>query len=89
LIFLGGVLADQGLLSEADRCFLQATECAEGCIEEAFYNLGMIRLGEERYANAVKYLRKALRIDPVYREAKLALRDARLALRYRKREKLR
>ena len=41
-IYLGGVLARQGRLREAEKIHRQATEtCDEGCIDEAFLNLAL------------------------------------------------
>jgi tetratricopeptide (TPR) repeat protein len=74
-IFLGAVLARQGRLSAAEAVHRAATRCAEGCIDEAFLNLGLVLRAQERFEEAADCLREAIRLDPEYYEARLALRD--------------
>lgn len=74
-IFLGGVLARQGRLHEAAEVHRAATGCAEGCIDEAFLNLGLVLRALGRFAEAAECLREAIRLDPDYRAARRALRD--------------
>lgn len=79
-IFLGSHLFKQGRLKEAEACFRRAIKCSEGCIEEAYFNLGGIMLASGRYAEALKCYQKALRIDPDYALAKKRLKDVKLAI---------
>jgi tetratricopeptide (TPR) repeat protein len=65
---------------QAERHFLRALKCSEGCVEEACFNLGGISLGKRNYTDAIKYYREALKIDPKYKIAKERLADTELAL---------
>jgi len=76
-IYLGGILALRGRLPEAEAIYREATEeCFDGCIDEAFLNLGFVLRAQERFAEAAACFRDALQIDPHYRAASRALRDA-------------
>ena len=75
-IYLGAVRSKQGRFSEAEEAYLAATHCIHGCIDEAHYNLGIILLARERFEAAAECFREAIRLDPEYRAAKVALRDA-------------
>jgi tetratricopeptide (TPR) repeat protein len=79
-IYLGGVLAKSGRLHEAEAAHRAATECAEGCRDEAFLNLGLVLRALERYEEAARCFEAALHIDPKYQAAKRALRDVRSML---------
>lgn len=74
-IFLGAVLAKQGRLLEAEDVHRTAIACVEGCIDEAYLNLGFILRARERFAEAADCFREAIRLDPNYRPARRALRD--------------
>ncbi len=74
-ICLGGILAKQGLLQEAAEVHRSGTRCTEGCIDEAFLNLGYVLRAQEKFEEAGECFREAIRRDPKYREAKEALRD--------------
>ncbi|HEU0039702.1 MAG TPA: tetratricopeptide repeat protein, partial [Verrucomicrobiae bacterium] len=63
--------------------YRSALKCSEGCIEEAYFNLGGVLLAHRRYEEAIECYRKALNIDPKYGIAKKRLRDAELALRFK------
>jgi tetratricopeptide (TPR) repeat protein len=80
-IYLGGVLAQAGRLEEAEAALLAATRCEHGCRDEAYLNLGLVLRALGRLGEAALCFEAALRIDPKYRAAKLALRDVRQALR--------
>jgi cytochrome c-type biogenesis protein CcmH/NrfG len=85
-IYLGAILALQGRLREAEEAHRTATEtCYEGCIDEAFLNLGLVLLAQERFEEAAECLREAIRIDPDYRHARKALRDVERCLRMMRR----
>jgi tetratricopeptide (TPR) repeat protein len=89
-IYLGGVLARQGRLREAERIHRRATEiCDEGCIDEAFLNLALVLRAQERFDEAAACLREAIRIDPEYADAKVVLRDVERCQRYVTRDLLR
>lgn len=79
MIYLGLTLALQGRLRDAERVHRSATQCLEGCIDEAFYNLGLVLRAQERYQEAAECFREAIRRDPKYRIARRALRDVELA----------
>ena len=81
LIFLGGMLAKQGRFAEAEEIHRAATACGEGCIDEAFLNLGFVLRARGRFAEAADCFREAIRLDPDYRAARRALRDVELCLK--------
>jgi tetratricopeptide (TPR) repeat protein len=75
-IYLGGLLARQGKLREAEKIHRQATEtCDEGCLDEAFLNLALVLRAQDRFDEAAVCLREAIRIDPDYCDAQTVLRD--------------
>lgn len=74
-IFLGALLAGVGRLQEAEAIHRRATRCKEGCIDEAFLNLGLVLRALERYSDARKCFQRALDIDPKYKLARKALSD--------------
>lgn len=74
-IYLGGILACQGRLGEAEMVHRAAVGCAEGCIDEAYFNLGLVLRAQERFVEASECFAHALALDPDYRAAKKALRD--------------
>lgn len=82
-IYLGSVLALQGRLAEAEMTHRAATQCQEGCIDEAYLNLGFVLRAQDRLVEASECFAHALALDPEYRAAKKALRDVRLALKIR------
>lgn len=89
LIFLGGVLAKQGKLAEAEKVHRRAirTRTPGDAVDEAHHNLGLVLRARRRQNEAAKHFVAALRIDPRYRQAKEALRDVRAALRIRRQVK--
>ncbi len=76
-VYLGGVLAMQGRLREAEEVHRAATERCDDKrgLGEAFLNLGLVLRGQERFDEAANSLREALRIDAKNQPAKKALRD--------------
>ena len=74
-IYLGAVLAKQGRFTEAEEAHRSATRCTEGCIDEAYLNLGFVLRACERFSEAAECFREAIRLDPEYRAARIALRD--------------
>jgi tetratricopeptide (TPR) repeat protein len=53
----------------------RGVSCLEGAREEALLFLGLTLVASEKYAEARGCFRKALRIDPKYREARKELLD--------------
>lgn len=74
-IYLGKFLARAGRLQEAAAVHRRATRCKEGCIDEAFLFLGLALRALERYSDARKCFKRALDIDPKYKEARKELDD--------------
>jgi Flp pilus assembly protein TadD len=79
-VFLGAMLAKQGRLGEAEAAHREATQCVEGEVSEAFLNLGFVLRAQDRLAEAADSFREAIRLDPGYRDARMALRDVKRAL---------
>jgi tetratricopeptide (TPR) repeat protein len=77
LIFLGGCLARQGKLEEAERVHRRAIRARTpgDAIDEAHLNLGLVLRALNRNREAATHFRAALRIDPRCQHAKEALRD--------------
>lgn len=74
-IYLGSLLALEGRLSEAEVVHRQATLCNEGCLDEAFFNLGLVLRALEQYPDARECFQRALALDPKYKEARKELSD--------------
>ena len=68
-IYIGSILVKSGRLNEAEEYHRKATLCTEGCIDEAYLNLGYVLRAQERYTEALDCFNKALEIDPEYKEA--------------------
>jgi tetratricopeptide (TPR) repeat protein len=82
-IFLGGVWAKQGRFYDAEEVHRAAIKCPEGCIDEAYLNLGFVLCALEQFGEAAECFREAIRLDPEYRAAKRALRDVELCIELR------
>jgi tetratricopeptide (TPR) repeat protein len=63
-IFLGSNAFMRGLHKESEAHYRRALECSEGCLEEAYFNLGGILLGKRKYSEAIECYEEALKIDP-------------------------
>ena len=74
-IFLGALLAVSGKLTEAETVHRKATRCPEGCIDEAYLNLGLVLKARQRYAEARSCFQKALKMAPNYKEARRQLKE--------------
>jgi Flp pilus assembly protein TadD len=75
-IMLGCVLADLGELDAAETAHRSATACTGGgCIDEAFFNLGLILRAKQRYAEAFECFERAIQLDPHYSLAIAARED--------------
>jgi tetratricopeptide (TPR) repeat protein len=81
-IFLGALLAKQGRLEEAERSQRTAIDCAEGCMDEAYLNLGLVLRAQERFVEAADCFRTAIRLDPGYRVAREALQDVERCIKW-------
>ncbi len=80
-IYLGAMFAKQGRFYEAEENYRTAIQCSEGCIDEAYLNLGLVLRARERFREAAECFREAIRLDPKYRAAKRALRDVELCIK--------
>jgi Flp pilus assembly protein TadD len=74
-IYLGAMLAKNGRLDEAEVCHRQATGCLEGCIDEAYLNLGYVLRAQGRYLDALECFREASSRDPLDTDVHEALED--------------
>jgi tetratricopeptide (TPR) repeat protein len=74
-IYLGGMFAGQGRFGEAEALHRRATQCIDGCIDEAYLNLGFVLRAKGEYLNALDCFREALARSPDYEEAKAGLAD--------------
>jgi tetratricopeptide (TPR) repeat protein len=74
-IYLGAMLAKNGRLEEAESWHRRAVQCPEGCIDEAYLNLGYVLRAKEEYPEAWECFREALRRDPLYQAAEEAIED--------------
>src|SRR3954469_874585 len=82
-IYLGGLLARRGRLSEAEGVYRQAIQCRKGCVDEAWHNLGLVLRALERYDEAIQCFERATSIDPQYKAARMAKRDVAEVMRLR------
>lgn len=69
LIFAASAAFCRGDIQRAEELARKATECPEGCIDEAYSNLGGYLLAQQRYEEARDCHLKALEITPDYRPA--------------------
>lgn len=74
-IMLGAVLAKRGKLDAAEQTHRAATVCASGCVDEAYFNLGLVLRAQERYREALECFERALELDPDYERAAQARLD--------------
>ena len=84
-IFLGGLLAKCGQFEEAETVHRRGTACEEGCIDEAWHNIGLVLRSQERFAEAAECFERALAIDCNYTAAQDALADVSFAIRLTRR----
>ena len=74
-IYLGAMLAKAGLLEDAERVHRDATNCIEGCLDEAYLNLGLVLRAQGRYLEALDAFREAAARDPLDQATQAALED--------------
>jgi tetratricopeptide (TPR) repeat protein len=79
-IYAGAILARMGRFDEAIASHTRATQCSEGQVHEAYFNLGLVLRALERFAEAKNSFERALELDPTYSEARAALFDVSTAL---------
>jgi tetratricopeptide (TPR) repeat protein len=82
-IYLGGMLARRGRLTDAEDLYRRAVRCGKGCTDEAWHNLGLVLRALERYIDALECFEQALMIDPQFKAARVAKRDVVKVLRMR------
>ena len=75
LICAATVMLRAGDIPKAIELATQATQCGEGPIDEAYFNLGGYFLIQRRYEEARNCYMRALEIDPEYEWAKHRLED--------------
>ncbi len=80
LIYQGVMFLRIEKYDQATEALLKATNCTEGCIDEAFYNLGVVRIAQKRYEEALFCFENALEIDHKYKEAKQQIKDMKQVL---------
>ncbi|MEZ0390144.1 MAG: tetratricopeptide repeat protein [Verrucomicrobium sp.] len=80
LIYAATSARRSGDLTRAESLVRQAIDCVEGCVDEAYYNLGGCLLAKGAYGEARDCYQKALEIDPEYELAKKRLEDVELVL---------
>ena len=79
-LYLGCVLAQSGRLDEALAAHRRALRCRDVCRDEVWLNIGYVLRAQEKYGEAGRCFKKAIELDPNYREAKEALADVESAI---------
>lgn len=79
----GAMLARLGRFDESAACLERGADCSEGRVEEAHFTLGALLRAQERFDDAKRCFERALELDPLYRDAKVALDDVTHALEVR------
>lgn len=80
--FLGDILFYQGRLAESEGTFRKGTTCREGCMYEAYHNLGVALRAEDRLVEAAECFAHVLDLNPGYEPAMDALKDVRAAIAF-------
>ena len=78
-VFLGNCLYQQEKFNEAVDVLMTALRC-QGDLDEVYLNLGLVKRALGEYKQARLYLKKALKLNPRYRDAKRVLSDVELCL---------
>lgn len=81
LIYAGSSAFARGDIPRAERLARKAIACSEGCIDEAYFNLGGYLLAQKNYVQARECYVRALEIAPDYAIAKARLVDLDLLLK--------
>jgi len=82
LTYAGSAAFQRGDIEQGLSYACDAIKCPEGCIDEAFFNLGGYLLAQQRYEEAGVMYRRALEIDPDYEVAKKRLADVERILNF-------
>ena len=82
LIYAGASAYARGDIARAENITRQALACSEGCIDEAYFNLGGYLLAQKQYEEARECYVRAIEIDPDYENAKKRLNDLDRLQRY-------
>jgi tetratricopeptide (TPR) repeat protein len=83
---LGYLLHRWGRLDEAEELLRKPRQCTTGDRDEPWYMLGLVQRSRERFAEAERCFRKALKIDARNFRAKRALADTRTVLSRQRRQ---
>lgn len=75
LIYAGTAAFRSGHISRAEELARRSVACSEGCLDEAYFNLGGYLLAQRRYIESRDCYLKALEIDPDYSIAQARLAD--------------
>ncbi|HEY3898369.1 MAG TPA: tetratricopeptide repeat protein [Chthoniobacter sp.] len=84
LIYAGMAAFDRGDIDRAIVFARRAVACSEGCIDEAWFNLGGYLLSKKEFHEAMECYRRALAIDPDYKLAKERLADVQKILEHQR-----
>ena len=82
LIYAGVVALRGGDVHRSEQLLRQASECSEGALDEAYFNLGGCLVVQRKYIEARDCYRKALEMDPDYILAQKALTDVEAAIKH-------
>lgn len=86
LIYAGSSAFARGDIARAESLARKALACSEGCIDEAYFNLGGYLLAQKRYDEARECYERAIEIDPDYEIAKKRLDDLDCLQKYKEGE---
>lgn len=82
LIHAASVAFRRGDLAGAEKHARRAITCTEGCIDEAYFNLGGYLLSQKKFVEAKECYIKALELDPNYEIAEKRLEDVERVLAF-------
>lgn len=82
LIYAGSAAFARGDVKRAEELARKALECSEGCLDEAFFNLGGYLLAQRKHEEARGCYVRAIEIDPDYEIAKDRIEDLDRLLKY-------
>jgi tetratricopeptide (TPR) repeat protein len=88
LIYAGSAAFARGDITRAESFARKALECSEGCVDEAYFNLGGYLLAQKRYGEARICYVRAIEMDPDYEIAKDRLEDLDCLLKYQEGEQV-
>ena len=82
LLYAGTAAFARGDITRAESLARKALKCSEGCVDEAYFNLGGYLLAQKKYDEARRCYVCAIEMDPDYEIAKSRLDDLDRLLRY-------